>query len=94
MKSAKKKELVGNFKNGGREWQPKGTPEAVRVHDFPADSCGKAIPYGVYDPGPTEPLELKSLGIRDYARHCETDVGQTPVFIGAHAPGGLDTSSA
>ena len=43
----KKKELVGNFKNGGREWQPKGSPEAVRVHDFPADSCGKAIPYGV-----------------------------------------------
>ena len=45
----KKKELVGNFKNGGREWQPKGSPEAVRVHDFPADSCGKAIPYGVDD---------------------------------------------
>ncbi len=45
----KKKELVGNFKNGGREWQPTGSPEAVRVHDFPADSCGKAIPYGVYD---------------------------------------------
>ena len=38
--------VVGNFKNGGREWQPKGSPEAV-VHDFPADSCGKAIPYGV-----------------------------------------------
>ena len=45
----KKKELVGSFKNGGREWQPKGAPESVRVHDFPADSCGKAIPYGVYD---------------------------------------------
>ena len=45
----KKKELVGNFKNGGREWQPTGAPEEVRVHDFPADSCGKAIPYGVYD---------------------------------------------
>ncbi len=45
----KKKELVGNFKNGGREWQPTGSPEAVCVHDFPADSCGKAIPYGVYD---------------------------------------------
>ena len=50
----KKKELVGNFKNGGREGQPKGTPEAVRVHDFPADSCGKAIPYGVYDMGRNE----------------------------------------
>ena len=45
----KKKELVGNFKNGGREWQPKGTPECVLVHDFPDDATGKAIPYGVYD---------------------------------------------
>ena len=38
----KKKELVGNFKNGGREWQPKGTPPAVLVHDFPTDAEGKA----------------------------------------------------
>ena len=45
----KKKELVGNFRNVGREWQPMGVPEAVHVHDFPTDSCGKAIPYGVYD---------------------------------------------
>ena len=45
----KKKELVGNFKNGGREWQPKGTPPAVLVHDFPTDAEGEAIPYGVYD---------------------------------------------
>jgi hypothetical protein len=45
----KKKELVGDFKNGGREWQPKGTPDKVLVHDFPGDSVGKAIPYGVYD---------------------------------------------
>ena len=45
----KKKELVGDFKNGGREWQPKGTPESVRVHDFPDKELGKAIPYGVYD---------------------------------------------
>jgi hypothetical protein len=45
----KKKELVGNFKNGGREWQPKGQPELVDVHDFPSDAKGKAIPYGVYD---------------------------------------------
>lgn len=48
---AKKKELVGAFKNGGREWQPKGQPEAVRVHDFPDKQVGKAIPYGVYDVG-------------------------------------------
>ena len=45
----KKKELVGNFKNGGREWQPKGTPDKALVHDFPDDAIGKAIPYGVYD---------------------------------------------
>ena len=45
----KKKELVGQFKNAGREWQPTGQPEAVLVHDFPTDACGKAIPYGVYD---------------------------------------------
>jgi transposase len=45
----KKKELVGNFKNSGREWQPEGEPELVDVHDFPGDAVGKAIPYGVYD---------------------------------------------
>ena len=45
----KKKELVGNFKNPGREWQPQGEPEMVDVHDFPSDAIGKAIPYGVYD---------------------------------------------
>jgi hypothetical protein len=47
----KKKELVGNFKNAGREWQPAGEPELVDVHDFPDDAVGKAIPYGVYDVG-------------------------------------------
>ncbi len=46
---AKKKELVGAFKNGGREWQPAGHPEAVNVHDFPSQALGRAIPYGVYD---------------------------------------------
>ena len=45
----KKKELVGDFKNGGREWRPQGTPEDVRVHDFLDKTLGKAIPYGVYD---------------------------------------------
>ncbi len=47
----KKKELVGNFKNAGREWQPQGTPERVGVPDFPDDAVGKAVPYGVYDVG-------------------------------------------
>ncbi len=46
---AKKKELVGDFKNAGREWRPKGEPELVRVHDFKDKQLGKATPYGVYD---------------------------------------------
>ena len=45
----KKKELVGNFKNGGQEWRPQGEPEEVNMHDFPDKKLGKAIPYGVYD---------------------------------------------
>lgn len=45
----KKKELVGDFKNAGTEWQPAGTPEKVLVHDFLSEGVGKAIPYGVYD---------------------------------------------
>ena len=45
----KKKELVGNFRNAGKQWRPKGTPEPVRVHDFIIVGKGKAIPYGVYD---------------------------------------------
>jgi transposase len=45
----KKKELVGDFKNAGREWRARGDPEAVRVHDFLIPARGKAVPYGVYD---------------------------------------------
>jgi hypothetical protein len=45
----KKKELVGDFKNGGREWGARGKPQEVRVHDFLDKTLGKAIPYGVYD---------------------------------------------
>jgi hypothetical protein len=52
----KKKELVGDFKNHGREWQPKGEPEPVRVHDFIDKDLGKAIPYGVYDVGRNEAM--------------------------------------
>jgi hypothetical protein len=47
---AKKKELIGRFRNGGREWRPEGHPEEVKVHDFAEKGLGKAIPYGVYDP--------------------------------------------
>jgi len=45
----KKKELVGAFKNAGREWHPAGRPPRVNTHDFPSMASGKAIPYGVYD---------------------------------------------
>lgn len=45
----KKKELVGDFKNAGREYHPKGQPETVRVHDFRIPELGRAAPYGVYD---------------------------------------------
>ena len=45
----KKKELVGDFKNAGKEWRPKGEPERVRVHDFLIKENGKVAPYGVYD---------------------------------------------
>ncbi len=45
----KKKELVGRFSNGGREWHPKSEPVRVLSHDFPSDADGKAVPYGIYD---------------------------------------------
>ena len=45
----KKKELVGQFRQSGREWHPQGQPEEVQVHDFPNEALGKVIPYGVYD---------------------------------------------
>jgi hypothetical protein len=57
----KKKELVGDFKNGGREWRPQGDPERVRVHDFVIPELGKANPYGVYDL--TQNLGWVSVGI-------------------------------
>jgi len=50
----KKKELIGPFKNGGREWQKKGEPVAVNMHDFVDPKLGKVVPYGVYDVGRNE----------------------------------------
>jgi hypothetical protein len=44
-----KKELVGDFKNAGREWRPQGEPEEVRVHDFLIKELGRAVPYGIYN---------------------------------------------
>jgi transposase len=52
----KKKELIGEFANGGREWHPSGAPVEVLGHDFPNEAIGKAIPYGVYDIGLNEAL--------------------------------------
>jgi hypothetical protein len=46
---AKKREQVGNFKNGGREWEPVGQPAEVNAHDFPSEAIGVALPYGIYD---------------------------------------------
>ena len=46
---AKKKELVGDFKNAGREWQPEGQPELVRIYDFLIPELGRDTPYGIYD---------------------------------------------
>jgi transposase len=46
---AKKKELIGNFKNNGKEWRPQGNPEKTKVYDFPSDAIGKITPYGIYD---------------------------------------------
>ncbi len=58
---AKKRELIGDFKNGGREWRPKGCPESVRTHDFKDEDLGVAIPYGVYDQ--TQDTGWVSVGI-------------------------------
>lgn len=57
----KKKELIGRFRNGGREWRPKRHPEEVKVHDFAEKGLGKAIPYGIYDP--TDNTGWVSVGI-------------------------------
>src|SRR5439155_18559186 len=46
----KKKELIGNYKNSGHEWEPEGEPRRVRSKDFPDKTKGKVAPYGVYDP--------------------------------------------
>ena len=78
----KKKELVGNFKNSGREWRPKGTPEEVRVHDFQDPELGKAIPYGVYDLASNE--GWVSVGItHDTARFAVASIRRWWTEMGA-----------
>lgn len=69
----KKKELVGEFKNAGQEWEPQGQPVPVKVHDFPEKELGKAIPYGVYDLASNE--GWVSVGIdHDTARFATASV--------------------
>ena len=71
----KKKELIGLFKNGGREWRPKGEPDEVKVHDFMDKQLGKAIPYGVYDLSENE--GWVSVGIdHDTARFAVQAIGR------------------
>ena len=70
----KKKELVGEFKNAGREWHPKGKPPRVNTYDFPSMADGKAIPYGVYDIA--ENTGFVSVGIdRDTAQFSVAAIG-------------------
>lgn len=71
----KKKELVGAFKNGGREWRRKGEPDEVKVHDFMDKQLGKAIPYGVYDL--SENQGWVSVGMdHDTARFAAAAIGR------------------
>jgi hypothetical protein len=71
----KKKELVGDFANGGREWRPQRQPEEVRMHDFKDQELGKAIPYGVYDMIHNE--GWVSVGIdHDTARFAARSIGR------------------
>src|SRR5229473_823085 len=88
---AKKKELVGDFKNAGREWHPQGAAEEVRVYDFPIKGLGRATPYGVYDLGPSAGLgerghrpQYRGLCRPEYSKLVERD-GAAAVSTG-HTP--------
>jgi hypothetical protein len=95
----KKKELVGDFKNGGREWRPKGKPEEVRGHDFQDKELGKAIPYGIYDIGrnqgwvsvgidhDTAQFAVQSIGTWWRQMGQQTYPGATELLITADAGG-------
>ena len=78
----KKKELVGEFKNAGQEWEPSGRPQEVNVHDFPDPKLGKAIPYGVYDLASNE--GWVSVGIdHDTAEFATASIGRWWQEMGA-----------
>ena len=79
---AKKKEPVGEFKNGGREWQPRGSPEQVQVYDFHDKEKGKGIPYGVYEVGPNR--GWVSVGIdHDTAQFATATIGRWWQLMGS-----------
>ena len=81
---AKKKELIGDFQNGGREWQPAGKPQPVRVHDFEDKQLGKGIPYGVFDQGRNE--GWVSVGIHyDTAQFAVASIHQWWMRMGGAA---------
>jgi hypothetical protein len=79
----KKKELIGNFRTSGREWQPRGEPVEVLIHDFVDKQLGKAIPYGVYDL--TENQGWVSVGIdHDTARFATESIRRWWHHMGCH----------
>jgi hypothetical protein len=86
----KKKELIGRFKNGGRQWRPKGNPERVNIYDFLDKKKGKAIPYGVYELGRN--VGWVSVGIdHDTARFAVTTIRRWWRELGRKAYPDADT---
>src|ERR1700722_9424788 len=86
----KKKELVGQFANAGREWRPGGQPVLVNSHDFPQDSAGKAVPYGVYDlTGDTGRVSVGPTTTPPRSPWSRSAAGGTrPAGTGTRPPGG------
>ena len=83
----KKKELVGQFSNAGREWHATRQPEAVNVHDFPVRGQGKAIPYGIYDGVATRDLSASaSLQTRPSSRLPASGCGGASLVADAMRP--------
>ena len=76
----KKKELIGNFKNGGTDYRPKGEPRRVNVHDFEDKKLGKVVPYGVYDV--TANAGFVSVGIHE--RHGRVRRTVDPLLARTH----------
>jgi hypothetical protein len=85
----KKKELVGDFKNGGKELRPKGTPEAVRVHDFIIPELGRANPYGVYDIANNKGWVSVGVG----PRYCQLRCREYSALVARHGGSSFSESS-